>query len=315
MFLSWNVAIPKTIATSPTTAAMISIRPHGDATTINEQLTDVSKQSHDGNSFHAKVRSSNHDNHHQRSRGQVRFITTFGVIFATSAIGISKVNRRNLPSSDHSIQLDQDSDNTMERDSDLDVTTSSSSYSSDGSDLAWLLPKMESTNDDPTPNTTTATQSMVSNVGASNALTMQTTKKSDDVTKVVERLKQIAPPSEVVKNTNSGKSYSAENLAWLAKSIGTSASKQQPVVSRPSKKNVNINNDSPYNSEKLSWLAKSIGKTIPKQQLQQPRSMKEETMLQAKYASIESLEERAFTILMDLGMVEPTPNPFESAWE
>jgi hypothetical protein len=36
---------------------------------------------------------------------------------------------------------------------------------------------------------------------------------------------------------------------------------------------------------------------------QQPKSAAEETRLQAKYAAIASLEERAFTILVDLGMV------------
>ena len=41
---------------------------------------------------------------------------------------------------------------------------------------------------------------------------------------------------------------------------------------------------------------------------QQPKSPEEERMLQEKYASL-PLQERAFSILLDLGMVSPTPDP------
>jgi hypothetical protein len=50
------------------------------------------------------------------------------------------------------------------------------------------------------------------------------------------------------------------------------------------------------------------------QRLQQPKPPKEEARLQAKYAAIESLEERAFTILVDLGMVELS-DPLDTIWE
>ena len=39
---------------------------------------------------------------------------------------------------------------------------------------------------------------------------------------------------------------------------------------------------------------------------QQPKSPTEEQMLKEKYAKIESLEERAYAILLDLGMIEST---------
>jgi hypothetical protein len=49
---------------------------------------------------------------------------------------------------------------------------------------------------------------------------------------------------------------------------------------------------------------------------QQPKSPVEEARLQAKYAAIESLEERAFTILVDLGMVEwSSPDSLENVWQ
>jgi hypothetical protein len=47
---------------------------------------------------------------------------------------------------------------------------------------------------------------------------------------------------------------------------------------------------------------------------QQPKSPAEEARLQAKYAAIESLEERAFTILVDLGMVELTSSVVVPEW-
>lgn len=43
-----------------------------------------------------------------------------------------------------------------------------------------------------------------------------------------------------------------------------------------------------------------------KQGIAQPLSRRQEEKLAAKYASIDCLEERAYTILKDLGMVEPT---------
>ena len=42
---------------------------------------------------------------------------------------------------------------------------------------------------------------------------------------------------------------------------------------------------------------------------QQPKSTEEECILQQKYASIVDLEERAFNILVDLGMVDLNPDP------
>jgi len=42
---------------------------------------------------------------------------------------------------------------------------------------------------------------------------------------------------------------------------------------------------------------------------QQPKSTEEESILQQKYASIQDLEERAFNILVDLGMVDLNPDP------
>ena len=42
---------------------------------------------------------------------------------------------------------------------------------------------------------------------------------------------------------------------------------------------------------------------------QQPKSTEEERILQQKYASIQDLEERAFNILVDLGMVDLNPDP------
>ena len=41
---------------------------------------------------------------------------------------------------------------------------------------------------------------------------------------------------------------------------------------------------------------------------QQPKSPSEEMKLQAKYAAIESVEDRAFQILLDLGMIQKTNN-------
>lgn len=38
--------------------------------------------------------------------------------------------------------------------------------------------------------------------------------------------------------------------------------------------------------------------------LVQPKSIKEEMKLQQKYAAIESVEDRAFQILLDLGMID-----------
>lgn len=49
--------------------------------------------------------------------------------------------------------------------------------------------------------------------------------------------------------------------------------------------------------------------------LLQPKPRKEEEALKAKYASIPSLEEKAFHILQDLGMVELTPDPDDPSYD
>jgi hypothetical protein len=76
-------------------------------------------------------------------------------------------------------------------------------------------------------------------------------------------------------------------------------------------------NDDNQITQKM-WFTKngtSSATTKTTKALQQPKSLVEEAQLQSKYAAIESLEERAYTILVDLGMVEKAIDPFDSAWE
>jgi hypothetical protein len=72
-----------------------------------------------------------------------------------------------------------------------------------------------------------------------------------------------------------------------------------------SKSTLPISTASPLNGKKAAYRQ------------QQPKSSGEEVRLQAKYAAIESLEERAFTILVDLGMVETSSSTdsLENAWQ
>ena len=312
IFLSWNVAIPKTIAetSSPametaTTLLSRSIRPqltnnaNEDPQNDNGQVILVAQPPYNGNSFHSKTGT----NHNRGNNGHVRLVTSAAVILATSAIGISKVNRR-----------EQRGDNSIE--SNMNETNANQdTAANNGSQLTWLLPRNKDI-DDETPGKTGS----ISNIGAANpsptqipAFSQRKT-SSKDMTKVMDRLKQVSQPAEIV-TTNSDKPYSAEKLSWYAKSIGKSTSWQPP---KPVSDDIPLPNifasDMSYSAEKLSWFAKRVAKSVPKQRLQQPKPMLEETQLQAKYASIESLEERAFTILKDLGMVESTPDPFGSAW-
>lgn len=63
--------------------------------------------------------------------------------------------------------------------------------------------------------------------------------------------------------------------------------------------------------------APSVGDVVTRNvnPLVQPKPPKEETALQSKYASIPSLEEKAFHILQDLGMIELTPDPDDPSYD
>ena len=284
LFLSWNVAIPKTIAATistaiqpATTTTLQSIRPKftdsaSDAATPNHNNDPFNTVAppRDGNSFHSH-RSVHNMKRHQR---QIRFVTTAAVIVATSAVGIRKVNSREQSIRNSIASVDSTPVNV-----DDEAVTSAST-----AELSWLLPK----NDD-NANTDDGTSISTSSIGPANSspaqYLSQRNTNTNDISNVVERLKQFSLSNKVTNTANSDRPNDSEkkSASWL--------------MTNQSKK----------------------GKSSPTPpQRQQPKSPPEEDLLQAKYASIESLEERAYTILMDLGMVEPpttTRDPLDSAWE
>lgn len=87
---------------------------------------------------------------------------------------------------------------------------------------------------------------------------------------------------------------------------------QTPISSTNTMKPNGTNNNN--NNNKIS---NGVTKDKTKRVNNRIKSKQEEEELQAKYASIESLEERAYTILVDLGMVGPstTTDPLDSTWE
>ena len=97
-----------------------------------------------------------------------------------------------------------------------------------------------------------------------------------------------------------------------AKAIATEKIKANLMIYRSSRKLESV----PVSSSSPQKIAVSQNSKKSTYRQQQPKSPVEEARLQAKYAAIESLEERAFTVLVDLGMVElSSSEPTENAWQ
>jgi hypothetical protein len=88
--------------------------------------------------------------------------------------------------------------------------------------------------------------------------------------------------------------------------IGIARQKQKQLDATTHNNNNNGRSSSSSSShdDSMLLLSDSIAKAR-----QQPKSTEEECILQQKYASIVDLEERAFNILVDLGMVDLNPDP------
>jgi hypothetical protein len=129
----------------------------------------------------------------------------------------------------------------------------------------------------------------------------KTTKKSSNPSSVVS---QISTPvrmnrffSSLLNSKNTNNTAAAATSASLPKTTSSSSLK---ASSSTSPKASSSSSSSPISVATVKKAFNGFNRSP----LNQPRSAYEEAELQRKYSSIESLEERAFQILVDLGMIE-----------
>jgi len=209
--------------------------------------------------------------------GRIRISTASGVVLGTAAVGVgkTKLRRQQEQEEDEELVVEMAHDSSLQKNNATFATTTNSS-----TNASFRLPKATATTKD----------------------TFKNTRKeavSKDDSEETLREPQSRGPVEL-KESQASFDFASSAKEKIVKFFPASVkiSETPPTTTTTKTASTTTTTDStvitPFYANPL------------KARQQQPKSPAEEAKLQARYAAIESLEERAFQILVDLGMVEVT---------
>jgi len=206
--------------------------------------------------------------------GRIRISTASGVVLGTAAVGVGKTKlRRQQEQEDEELVVEMAPDSSLQKNN-VTLTTTNSTNAS------FRLPKATATTKDTFKNTRKEAVS------------------KDDPEETLREPQSRGPVQ--LKESQASFDFASSAKEKIVKSFPASVkiSETPPTTTTTKTASTTTTTDStvitPFYANPL------------KARQQQPKSPAEEAKLQARYAAIESLEERAFQILVDLGMVEVT---------
>ena len=137
---------------------------------------------------------------------------------------------------------------------------------------------------------------------------ISTERAKDSITpfneQVVEMVAELENEAENLRNIEDEDSKTPLQMSEEASESGEDSTTKTTDVDAPSSSNVESETEDKDGDETI--ITKDSSKSDAELSRQQPRPPEEEARLAAKYAAIEDLGERAFAILVDLGMVQVT---------